>query len=152
MKDKGIGFTDLIPKYHWDIKTLQSSFGVFGYLSIVSPYHYYTIVKWMGTALMLFILISCLTRGGILGGGITAVVCGLSVVLLLAALHRSWVVDFQPQGRYLFPILRMFGIVLGHNIRALNRRVLVLLVGVMFILGLYSYIFQGLLKITRLTY
>ncbi|BHH81953.1 hypothetical protein [Desulforhopalus sp. 52FAK] len=152
MKDRGVAFKDLISKYHWGITTIQSSFGVFGYLSITSPHHYYTIVKWAGSALLLFILISSLTRGGIMGAGVTSVVCGLSLVLILAAIYRSWVVDFQPQGRYLFPIIPMFGIVLGHNIAAINKRVLVLLVGIMFMLGLYSYIFQGLLKIPRLPY
>lgn len=152
MKDRGVTFTELIPRYHWDIKTFQSSFGVFGYLSIVSPSHYYTVVAWMGTALLLFILISSLSRGGIAGGGVTVVVCGLSGLLVLAALYHCWVVDFQPQGRYLFPIVPMFGVVLGHNMKAVNRRILLLLVGVMFVLGLYSYIFQGLLRITRLSY
>lgn len=152
IKDRGVTFDELIPKYHWDIKTLQSSFGVFGYFTIISPQQYYFIVKWFGSALLLFILISSFTRGGLLGAGVTGVVCGASVMLILASLHHSWVVDFQPQGRYLFPIVPMFGICLGHNVKAINRRVLILLVGIMCMLGLYSFIFQGLLKIPKIPF
>lgn len=152
MKDRGIAFRDLIPKYHWDIQTLQSSFGVFGYFTITGPQHYYLIVKWAGTALLLFILISSFTRGGLLGAGVTGVVCSFSLVLILASLHRSWIADFQPQGRYLFPIIPMFGIALGHNIMAIDRRVLLLLVTSMCMLGLYSFIFFGLLKIPKIPF
>ncbi|MFT5729194.1 MAG: hypothetical protein ACI8PB_003357 [Desulforhopalus sp.] len=150
VKDRGVAFGELIPKYHWDIKTFQSSFGVFGYFTIISPQQYYLIVKWFGSALLVFILISSFTRGGLLGASITGAVCGVSVMLILASLHHSWVVDFQPQGRYLFPVIPMFAICLGHNIRAINRKVLLLLVGIMCMLGLYSFIFQGLLKIPKI--
>jgi len=152
VKDRGVAFSELIPKYHWDIKTFQSSFGVFGYFTIMSSQQYYYIVKWFGSALLLFILISSFTRGGILGAGITGVVCSCSVILILASLHRSWTADFQPQGRYLFPIIPMFGICLGHNIKAINRRVLILLVGIMCMLGVYSFIFQGLLKTPKIPF
>lgn len=152
IKDRGVTFSELIPKYHWDIQTFQSSFGVFGYFTITSPQQYYFIVKWFGSALLLFILISSFTRGGILGAGITGVVCSCSVILILASLHRSWTADFQPQGRYLFPIIPMFAICLGHNIKAINRRVLILLVGIMCMLGVYSFIFQGLLKIPKIPF
>lgn len=152
IKDRGVAFSELIPMYHWDIKTFQSSFGVFGYFTIMGPQQYYFIVKWFGSALLLYILISSFTRGGMLGAGITGVVCGVSVVLILASLHRSWVADFQPQGRYLFPIIPMFGICLGHNMKAIDKRILVLLVGIMCMLGLYSFIFQGLLKIPKIPF
>ncbi|PHR24443.1 MAG: hypothetical protein COA36_15500 [Desulfotalea sp.] len=152
MQDRGVAFKDLITKYHWDIQTFHSSFGVFGYMTIVSPSHYYYIVKWFGTALMLFILISSFTRGGVIGAGVTGVVFSLSLVLILAALQRSWMIDFQPQGRYLLPIIPMFGVCLGHNIKAIDRRVLLFLVGSMYLLGLYSFIFQGLLRIPTILY
>jgi len=152
MKDRGVAFEELISEHYWDIRTLQSSFGVFGYMSIVSSKHFYTVAQWAGSALLMFILISSITWGGYWGAGVTLTTCCLSMLLILAAMHHCWVVDFQPQGRYLFPILSMFGIVLGHNIKALNKNVLVLLVGCMFMLGVYSFIFQGLLKIPRLPY
>jgi len=152
MKDRGVSFTDLVSKYHWDIRTFQSSFGVFGYLNIISSHHYYLIVKWFGAALVMFILISSFIRGGILGAGASVVACGVSFLLVLASLHHSWVADFQPQGRYLFPVIPMFGICLGHNIKAIEKRVLVLLVGIMCMLGLYSFIFQGLLKIPKIPF
>lgn len=37
IKDRGVTLGELIPKYHWDIKTFQSSFGVFGYFMIIGP-------------------------------------------------------------------------------------------------------------------
>ena len=152
IKDRGVTLSELIPKYHWDIQTFQSSFGVFGYFTIMGPQQYYFIVKWFGSALLLYILIASFTRGGILGASITGVVCVCSGLLILASLHRSWAADFQPQGRYLFPIIPMFGICLGHNIKAMDKRLLVLLVGIMCMLGLYSFIFQGLLKIPKIPF
>lgn len=152
VKDRGVTFGDLIHKYHWDIKSFKSSFGVFGYFTIMSSQQYYSIVKWFASGLLFFVVISSFLRGGILGAGVTGVVCGASVMLIFASLHHSWVVDFQPQGRYLFPIIPMFGICLGYNIKAIDKRLLLFLVSIMCVLGLYSFIFQGLLKIPKISF
>lgn len=152
LKDRGATLKDLVLHYHWGIKSFASSFGVFGYTEIVSPQHYYTMVKWAGTALVAYILLLSFLRGGVIGAGITVVVCGLSILLVLAGLYHSWVFDFQPQGRYLFPILPMFGVVLGNNIKVFDGRILAFFVSIMCILGLYSFIFHGLLKIAKIPF
>ena len=150
MKDKGVSLKDVVCKYYWDIKTFQSAFGVYGYLTIISPQYYYKLVQSIGVLLLAFIIVSSIARGGIIGAGTTVVVCGTSVVLIAAAFYRCWAIDFQAQGRYLFPILPMFGIVFGQNIKLIDRRVLTILVGGMYVLGLYSFIFQGLYKIPKI--
>jgi hypothetical protein len=152
LKDKGATFKDLISRYHWDIKSFASSFGVFGYTDIVSPHHFYTMVRWAGSALVAYILLLSFLRGGWVGAGITIVVCGLSVILILAGMYHCWVFDFQAQGRYFFPILPMFAVVLGSNLKAFDGRILTFLVSVMCVLGLYSFIFQGLLRIPKITF
>ncbi|MFT5697423.1 MAG: hypothetical protein ACI8ZB_000271 [Desulforhopalus sp.] len=152
MKDKGVELRELVGRYHWDIKTFHSSFGVFGYLTITSPQHYYRLIKWVGWSLLVFVFVASLIRGGWMGAGMTLTVCGASVALIGAALYHCWVLDFQAQGRYLFPIVPMFGLVLGQNIKVIDRRLLVYLVGAMSFLGMYSFIFYGLYKITKIPF
>jgi hypothetical protein len=63
--------------------------------------------------------------------------------VLLSAYH-SWVADFQPQGRYLFPILPLLAFVLHRYRQWLPAGVLNMLFGSMFALSTFSFVFTAL--------
>jgi len=149
-RERGRTLPDMVNKFHWDRQTFQSTFGVYGYFTIWSPQQYYELVKWTGFALLILVLGSVLLRGGIAGNVVGLSTLTLSVALIGASLYHSWVHDFQAQGRYLFPILTMFSILYGWNYKVVNRRLLVLLVGCMYILASYCFIFQALLRLPRI--
>ena len=150
MRDKGVLLKDMISKYYWDKKIFHSAFGVYGYLTISGPQQYYKVVQSFGVLLLAFVLVSCIARGGLMGAGSSLVVCGTSVLLIYVALHHCWTHDFQAQGRYLLPVVPIFGILIGQNIKVIEGRVLFVLIGGMYILGLYSFIFHGLSKIPKI--
>lgn len=148
-KERGVTLEEVIFSDRWFEQTFRSSFGVFGYFTISGPYIYYDLMRWIGTALLFFVVGSIFLRGGLGGGFLALTTVGFSSALIVASLHHSWVVDFQAQGRYLFPIVPMLGILYGLYHKVVNRQVMVLGVLSMYMLGIYSFIFQALLRIPK---
>ena len=71
------------------------------------------------------------------------------MALIGVSLYHSWTMDFQAQGRYLFPILCMFGVLLGRCRQLFDTRLFILSVSQLYVLGLYSFIFIALINIPR---
>ena len=151
-KARGVSLETVIIKDRWFERTFQTTFGVYGYFTISGSPDYYDLVRWCGVALLVFLFGNILLRGGLIGSGLAVAAFGLGVALIGASLYHSWTVDFQSQGRYLFPILPMLGIVYGINHEAINKRFFILFLMPMVILGLYSFIFEGLMRIPRLIF
>lgn len=151
-KDRGVTIPEIIHHDRWFERVFRTSFGVYGYFTISGTDGYYNLVRWTGVALLAFLFGTFLVRGGLVGGGLATVAFGLGVALIAVALHHSWTVDFQAQGRYLFPILPMLGIVYGINHEVVHRRLFLLLFLPMFSLGVYSFIFEGLMRIPRVIF
>ena len=59
-------------------------------------------------------------------------------------LWRSWAISFQPQGRYLAPVLPILGIIYYHARPYIYDKGVMLLNVFLFLLGVYSFIFIGL--------
>lgn len=149
MKDRGVPLTELITKDFWFEKTFRSSFGMYGYFTICSPKVYYDLVRWSGLALLVFVVGSIVIRGGLVGNTLLAAVLGLSAALIGVSLYHSWTMDFQAQGRYLFPIIPLLGILYGLNHRAVHSSFLSLGVVLMYSLAVYNFIFEALLRIPK---
>ncbi len=148
-KARGTTWQEIVHGDRWGEICFESSFGVFGYFTISGSLIYYDLVRWTGICLLVFVVGSIMLRGGVVGGGTALSVVGLSLALICASFYHSWTVDFQPQGRYLFPILPMFGILCGWHHRVVHRPILILLVSVMFLLSSYFFVFHGLLRISK---
>jgi hypothetical protein len=152
LKAKGATWQRLIEVDRWAEISFRSGFGVFGYFTISAPFIYYDLVRWSGLWLLSFFFLSVFLRGGIGGSTVAMAVLGLSLALIGVSFYHSWTVDFQPQGRYLLPIIPMLGIAYGMNSEAVYRPVLSISVVVMFLLSLYAFIFQGLLYIPKIVF
>ena len=87
-------------------------------------------------------------RGGLSALVVFVLFAGLTV---FQSTWHSWVNDFQAQGRYLFPIGAMAGLVLARFAPAANRTLPVtgVLAGAMYALSLYSFVWVGLARIAR---
>jgi 4-amino-4-deoxy-L-arabinose transferase-like glycosyltransferase len=113
----GIGFVQLLagttPRFpeSWFLVTARSSFGVFGRMSLfLSPAEYAVVLLFViaGAAGLLRAFGSrpaAVDRRRMYLHGVTALV---SAALVFAAAYRSWAVDYQAQGRHLFPALLPF--------------------------------------------
>jgi hypothetical protein len=69
-------------------------------------------------------------------------------VILLSAYH-SWTADFQPQGRYLFPVLPMLAFILFRYRERLGSRALHMLFAGLFAASVISFVFTGLRAIPQ---
>ncbi len=148
-KDRGTTLEEMVKQHRWFEQTFRSSFGVFGYFTVSSSLGYYNLVRWTGVILLSFFLISIILRSNLIDNGITTIGLGLSIALIGASFYQSWTVDFQPQGRYLFPITAIFGIIYAYNHKKIHRTALTFIITIMFCLSSYFFIFEGLLRLPR---
>lgn len=150
LKGRGVGLREMIHKYHWIERSLRSSFGVFGHFTINAPDIYYNLARWVCTSLLLFVCGSIFWKGGFSGRNMVIAALALSLALIGASIYHSWTADLEPQGRYLLPIIPIFGILYAANYEAVNHRILVLGVVFMYGIGIYSFIFQALMRIPKI--
>lgn len=148
-KDRGETLKSLFTLDHWGGKSFQSSFGVYGYTSVLGTFFYYDIVKLISGGLLGLVVLSTLFRGGWKGNALLTIALFCSLSLIGAALYRSWTADFQPQGRYLLPILAMFSVLLFHSRKYFIMPAFNLFFVALFFLSTYSFIFVGLFGIEK---
>jgi hypothetical protein len=148
LRAQGVPFTELLGEYGWAKSSFESFCGVYHWMSLRSPDAYYLVMGALYTALLSTIALTFrkLPRLEVLFG--TAVLFAMATVILLSAYH-SWTADFQPQGRYLFPILPMLGFVLYRYRETLPRRALLLLFTGLFAASVFSFVVAGLRAIPQ---
>ncbi|MBB5346586.1 hypothetical protein JWG42_01800 [Desulfoprunum benzoelyticum] len=150
MKERGITLARIIHQDRWFEKTFRSAFGVYGYSTISAGFVYYDLVRWTGLTFLALVLVSLLVRAGIYVNLQTLAAVGLAAALIAVALYHSWTKDFQPQGRYLIPILPMLGVLCVQGKEYLSARIMTFFTLCMFLLSSYSFVCLGLLEIPRL--
>jgi len=101
-------------EWKWHIFTFRSAFGKYGPMNIEPPLIFYSIIGRVVAVFAVVLFAGLLRRRtpappcGDGGAGLEAAL--LAVFLFLTVFQsfwHSWTADFQPQGRYLFPILAM---------------------------------------------
>lgn len=148
-KDKGVTVKEMIFTYLWPQKTFKSAFGVYGYFKYEAGNYLYTLFKWAVSCWCVFLAAVIVVRGPMDIRIIFSLFLLIASLLVAASLYHSWAGDFQPQGRYLFPLAGMFGMVLGLTRNTLPVRWVAFLTFVLFLLSCYSFIFIGLQNIPR---
>jgi hypothetical protein len=149
LKQRGTTLRGLVQTHQWFEHTFVSGFGLYGYFTIAAPERYYRLVKWVASIFLIYIFAVVLIRGSTETRLLALFVLGLGIALIAASLHRSWTVDFQPQGRYLFPILPMLGVLLARSRSLFANSIFAVLLSALFFLSLYSFIFIALVSIPR---
>ncbi len=130
-------------------KTFRSTFGVYGYFTVSASFKYYDIVRWTGAALLSVFLGLIFVRSWRENGFIAVSCLFFSLLLITVSLYHSWTKDFQAQGRYLFPIASMLGIVYAKGHRYLKGPVFTSLFMMMFLLSAYSFILVAIPRIPK---
>ncbi len=148
-KERGVPLKTLVVRSKWFKKSFQTGAGMYGYFTIIAPDRYYEIAKWFALILLAYIYLNIFIRGSGEDRILVVLAGMLSVALIGVSLYHSWTMDFQAQGRYLFPILSMFGLLLGRCRMIFDTRLFVLSISQLYFLGLYSFIFIALVNIPR---
>jgi hypothetical protein len=149
MKDRGVTLVELIKRDKWFGKNFVTGFGHYGYFTIGSPRAYYELIKWAAISLLIYICIILIAKGCVDQRILGVLAILLSIALIAASLNHSWTKDFQAQGRYLFPILSIFGVLIGRSRKIFETNLFMLGVSQLYVLSLYSFIFVALHYIPR---
>jgi len=143
LKDKGVSLPELFePQWDWHKMTFKSFSGFYGYYAEYSPRWYYMYV--LIVYIMLFLvamrhtilvaewryqLFSVLTGIALAGG-------------VFMGMLFSWLYDFQPQGRYIFPIIPIILVyfwVMGQFWTRSERAVVLASALLLIVLSVYSF-------------
>jgi len=147
LKEKGLSLKHLFSRLEWHKFSFASFVGGYGYMDIWASKNFYRFFAIL-YILFGFYLIAAIVRSGVIESivqlGITLFASFLTVFI---SVYLSWTYAFQPQGRYLFPIIGMIGVFVYSNRRYLHNTVLNNFVVCSFLLSAYSFIFVALRQI-----
>ncbi|MCP4489550.1 MAG: hypothetical protein GY820_19875 [Gammaproteobacteria bacterium] len=130
-------------------KLFRSSFGVYGYSQYFGTFFYFDAVRVTATLLLLTLIVSIISRGGLNGIMLVTFSMGWAFFLFAVLVHHAWTADFQAQGRYLLPLLPMFAVLLYHCQRIVIKPIFYSLFSLLFSFSMYSFIFVGLREIGK---
>jgi hypothetical protein len=151
LRDKGVSLEALlIQNPDWRDLSFKSFFGLYGYMDLVSNEDYYRAVTYiLGVFFLLvfFYVAFTLPARDVIFILFVVLFAGLAVG---QSVYHSWVNDYQPQGRYLFPILPMLMIGLARLPASFRLRVMPPFGLVFFILSVWSFLLTGLRMIPKI--
>ena len=149
-KTRGDSLEKIIVVDRWFEKTYRSAIGVYGYFTVSAVDSYYNTVRPVAVALFLLLGLTLVFRGGVAGNLLFAFFISCTGILIAASLYHSWTMDYQTQGRYLFPVIPMFCVILYHARQLMQGAVYKLLITSMFVLSVYSFVFVGLMRLPKI--
>jgi len=143
LKDKGIPFQGIFnPEWDWHKMTFKSFVGFYGYYAEYSPRWYYAYVAAIYVIILLLIIFQTITRLSWPYRWFTL----LSLIAVSGGIWMgmlfSWLYDFQPQGRYIFPIIPIILVYLYQSTRFWThtaKSILLSLTLILIILSFYSF-------------
>jgi hypothetical protein len=133
---------------NWAWTSFMSAFGVYGYMAIFTPgifYHVFAVLIIAVSFLALFALRRERPESWIALA--TTFILGSSLVIA-SSLLLSWTNQLQAQGRYLFPVLPIFSLVLGAAAPKLPVFPARLIIASMFMLSVASFLEYALPQLT----
>lgn len=107
LRTKGVALWDVLVTLDWVGISFRSFCGLYGWMNVVADAWVYQIFAGLYAALLAILVFPSLRPGS---SGAWFLLLGVAVcatLVLAQSAYRSWVYDFQAQGRYLFPILPM---------------------------------------------
>lgn len=148
MKERGVTLKEMVQVHQWFAHTFETGFGKYGYFTIGGSSTYYKLVKWCAIVFLIVVYATVLIRGNLESRLLALLAAALAAALISASVHRSWTIDFQAQGRYLFPLMPMLGLLIAQTYKDFTRnihsKVLTLTALHLFLLAFYSYVFVAL--------
>jgi hypothetical protein len=142
-RDKGIPLSALFEN-RWGTRVFYSAFGHFGYLEVTGPDFYYQAFALIIIAFAVYLWIAVLRKGDASQRGTLLLATGMFFLLVALTIWKAWTRDFQPQGRYFFPMMAITGFTLAWCRNALSPRIITIFTLVMFAMSLYFFVFVGL--------
>jgi hypothetical protein len=148
LRKQGVSFAALFTERGWVSESFQSFCGIYRWMSLKGSDYYYLLMGLLYAVLVALLLVRVARLSGrdaLFAAGVLATAC----LVVLGSAYSSWTADYQPQGRYLFPILPMFALLFHRYRDTLRSRAFYLLFGCLFVCSIYSFIFTALRNIPK---
>jgi hypothetical protein len=148
LRKQGVPFSELLTERGWPSESFQSFCGVYKWMSVKGSDYYYLLMGLLYASLVALLLARIVTISW-KDALFASATLGLVLSVILVSAYHSWTVDYQPQGRYLFPILPMFAFLFHHYRERLRAPAFYLLFGCLFVCSIYSFVFTGLRNLLK---
>jgi hypothetical protein len=135
---------------YWRNLTFYSFFGLYGYMNLYADSHYYGILFLFLSGMTLLIYFYAAAT---IDFKDSVALCMVLLFLLLAigqSTYVSWAGDFQPQGRYLYPMIPIALVGLSRLSVVFQKRMIPCYNLILFIFSLSSFVFYALLFIPKI--
>jgi len=150
LRDRGRTLGYLLVSARWFEKSFVSAFGVYGFSNYFGSKTYYDLVRYIGLLLLGALLLAVIRSRSRANLFLVLIIGFCSGCLVSASIWHSWTAAFQPQGRYLLPVLPMLGILYYHVRQHVLPNLVECLCIFLFLLAAYSFIFTGLVNMSSL--
>lgn len=137
----------LLGERQWLRTSARSAFGTYGYMDIWAPAAVYRAMWLLVLLLAGAVAVALLRSPGIPGGKMLLVVSGTCSAVLGSSILFSWIYNFQPQGRYLLPMLPMLALALLAARPLHHRWLFKLTVAALAALSVWSYVYVAIPEI-----
>jgi uncharacterized membrane protein len=107
MRAKGVSLWAVLTTLNWPGLSFRSFCGLYGWMRIVAAPWVYGVFSILYASLLAILVLPVLLRGTRRSQLLLLGVLIFGGVVLGQSVYRSWVYNFQGQGRYLFPVLPM---------------------------------------------
>ncbi|MDY6994371.1 MAG: hypothetical protein SVR94_17445, partial [Pseudomonadota bacterium] len=150
--NQNVSYLELFTDRQWHIISFASFVGLYGIMSIISPRDYYILMGILYAGFLSFLALSVLFSKKL--KAISLMIISLSFVglMIFISSYHSWTCDFQPQGRYWFPVMAILGLLIYQTQAYLNNILAHFFIISLFSLSAYSFIFVALYRYGTLYY
>lgn len=147
LKAKGFGIKHLFTVLKWHEFTFASFVGGYGYMNIWASFNYYRAIALLYIAFGLYLVFALIISKNKSSLIQLTIVFFAAFLTVFVSFYLSWTYAFQPQGRYLFPIIGMLALLIYSNRQYLHNIVVNAFIICAFSLSVYSFVFVGLVNI-----
>ncbi len=146
---KGMTLKHMLTTKQWWTRLWQTGFGIYGYTEYTNAELLYQISGWLMLGLMGYVGLAIFIRGDAMARLSVLAAIATLFGLVAAVAWENWNQDFQPQGRYLAPFLPVFGVLLASYKDKFNARIILLLCAALFLAGLFSFVYVGMVELPK---
>lgn len=151
LKSKGSRWHEIfLEDSYWRNLSFYSFFGVYAYMNLYSDHQYYHMLRLFLFGMLLFIYFYAVCMVNLRQGVVLSIVLLFLLLAIGQSTYLSWTGDFQPQGRYLFPMIPIALVGLSRLPMVFQKRMIPCFNIVLFIFSLTSFVFFALLFIPKI--
>ena len=151
LRSKGVSLQEiLLENSHWRKLSFLSFFGLYGYMNLYADSHYYDIFSMFLFGMILFIYFYAAYTINLKDGILLSMILMFLLLAIGQSVYASWAGDFEPQGRYLFPMIPIALVGLSRLTIVFQERIIPCFNLILFMFSLTSFVFYALLFIPKI--